>query len=265
MKEIICYYSGSGNTRLAAEYIKNRVRNADFELCDIVREESPELSQYEIVGFATFADFGGAPRLMHTFFDGLNPRPGGYAFVFNTYGFLSGKTLRSLARMAAGRGFTVIDGHSLHTPESYPPMRARNRTFENAPSQKELRRFNEFISRLDSKLAAIREGNEPGIEKIRIGLSGMLFPGLSRDRAKRDMGEQQVDTSLCQQCGTGQRLCPYGAIQLSPHPVFDHGKCNGCWSCYNHCPEKAIHTRKVRGDWQYPEPVPELVDKLKGL
>jgi Fe-S-cluster-containing hydrogenase component 2 len=40
-------------------------------------------------------------------------------------------------------------------------------------------------------------------------------------------------------------------------------KCYGCWSCYNHCPKKAIYTRKFRGVGHYPKPNDLLKEKLK--
>ncbi len=263
MNGIICYYSGSGNTKLAVKYIKNKIRNVDFELCNIVRDEVPDFSKYDIVGFATFTDFGSAPQYMYSYFDRMRPQHNSYAFVFNTYGFLSGKALQSLAKLAQSKNYKFLCGHSLHTPESYPPMRSRNKAFDNSPNQKELRKFDEFITRLDEMLATIQAGNKPGTKRVKIGLLGVLFPAFSRTRAKKDFGEQQVDINLCKECGTCKKLCPYDAIELAPNPVFDHGKCRGCWSCYNHCPEKAIYTKKFKGEWQYPKPSRELVNKLE--
>jgi len=263
MNGIICYYSGSGNTKLAVKYIKSKISSLDFELCDVVRDEAPDFSQYDVVGFATFTDFGGAPQYIHSFFDTINPQNHGYAFLFNTYGFLSGKTQKSLAKLARSKNFEVLCGHSLHTPESYPPMRSRNKNFDDSPNQKELDKFDEFIAQLDDMLAAIQAGNKPGIKPIKIGLTGALFPSFSRTRAKKDFGKQQVDINLCKECGTCKKLCPYRAIELAPNLVFDHGKCRGCWSCYNHCPEKAIYTKKFKGEWQYPKPSQQLVSKLE--
>lgn len=192
MKGIICYYSGSGNTKLAINYIKNKTKNADFELYDIVRSELPDLSEYDIIGFATFTDFWGVPQYFCSFFDEIAPQPNKYAFVFNTFGFISGKTLKHFAKLAQSKEFNVLCGHSLHTPESYLPMRSRNRTYDTSPNPKELKK----------------------------------------------------------------------AVQLDSNPVFDHRKCNGCWSCYNHCPEGAIYTAKFKGEGQYPKPSKELKSKL---
>lgn len=262
MKGIICYYSGSGNTKLACEYIKGKVRNLDFELCDVAKAGLPDMSKYEIAGFATYTDFGGVPRYFCSFLVSMAPQPGKYAFVLNTYGFMPVKTLKTLQSMAGNKDFIVLCGHSLHTPESYPPMRARNMRFDQSPNKKELKAFDNFIVELDDMAAAIVSGRQPRPHKIGIGLLNSLIPAFGRNKAKNDYGVQKVDPALCVECGTCKRVCPSKAIELSPKPVFDHARCYGCWACYNHCPQKAVYTKKYKGIGHYPEPAPALVGKL---
>ncbi len=262
MKGIICYYSGSGNTELACQYIAKNVKNVEFELFDIVRADAPDLEQYDAVGFAAFTDFFGPSYIVRAFMEKLPRQNNKPAFVFNTYGFISGKTLKVFKGWAAAKGFDVIAGHSLHTPESYPPMIARGRANEQAPNEKEMKRFNGFISDLDGLLGDIKEGRE--IKRgLDISLLNRLLPVFSRTRARKDMGEKYVDEALCTECGTCEKLCPYDAIKLSPKPVFDMEKCHGCWVCYNHCPSKAIYTKKFRGVGHYPKPIDGLNKKLK--
>ena len=92
---------------------------------------------------------------------------------------------------------------------------------------------------------------------------GFLFGNMSRTMARKDMGEKFVDESLCTECGICEKGCPYNAIVLAPKPQFDMEKCYGCWYCYNHCPEKAIYTKKYRGVGHYPKANDQLVSKLK--
>ena len=55
MKGIIFYYSGSGNTKLACQYISKNLTNIELELFDMVKaKEIPNLEPYDIVGFAAF-------------------------------------------------------------------------------------------------------------------------------------------------------------------------------------------------------------------
>jgi ferredoxin len=262
MKGIICYYSGSGNTKLACDYISRNISGTDFELYNIVGNDIPNWDNYDIVGLASFTDFWGTPQLFHSFLNKVDTVQNKNAFVLNTYGFFSGKTLKQLSILAKRKGFNVLAGHSLHTPENYPPMRTQNREYDDAPKPKEFEAFNDFISRLNIVLNTIASEKKPKRESIKIGLMGTLLPAFSRTMAKKDFGNQEVNESLCSECGVCSKGCPYGAIQLNPYPVFDHDKCFGCWYCYNHCHVKAIYTPKFNGTGHYPRPIKELVDKL---
>lgn len=261
LKGIICYYSGSGNTRLACQYIRDRAKNADFSLFNIMKDGIPDFSKFGIAGFATFTDFWDPPYLVQKFIEGLAPVKGLPAFVFNTYGFLSGRTQYTMARWAAARGFSVICSHSLHTPENYPPMVAGGHANEQAPSPRELAAFRDFISGLDARCGRLREGKPAGAPS---GPNWMLrlHPAFQRTRSRQEMGIKYLDKELCDGCAICEKLCPYGALTMQPLPVFDQDKCYGCWSCYNHCPHKAIYTAKYRGRGQYPKPIQELKDKL---
>ena len=262
IKGIICYYSGSGNTKLACEYLSRKIENADFELRNIVREKAPDFSAYDIAGFATFTDFGAPPQYMYSFVKNIVPQNGKTAFVLNTYGFISFKTLPALRDLVESAGFSVFTGFSLHTPESYPPMRRRGRDFDNAPNPKELMAFDEFVTRLDAAIGGMRSGRVITFERIKYPSILALVPGYSRKKAKSDFGIQNVKAELCNECGVCAKGCPYGAIALDPKPVFDHEKCRGCWYCYNHCRPKAIYTKRFRGEYQYPKPSDELRRKL---
>jgi len=259
---VILYYSGSGNTRLACRYIAAHIPSIDLELVNMVSGRIPDLQGCAIVGFATFTDFLGAPQLVKTFVEKLPHQDNRPAFVFNTYGFINGKTLKDMAKLVTERGFKVVAGHSLHTPESYPPMIAGGRGNDQAPNDRELRTFKNFVAALATICNQISQNKEIAKRKISIGLLYYLLPEFSRTRSKHDMGTKYVDTELCKQCHTCEKLCPYKAIKLDPWPVFDMDKCYGCWSCYNHCPNKAIYTKKFRGIGHYPRPTDKLKEKF---
>jgi len=259
MRGLIYYYSGSGNTRLACEAIAKHTDRITFELFDILKEKSPVFDGFDVVGFATWADFFGPPMRMKTFMQALPQQVDLPAFVLNTYGAMSGRTRVVLADLAQAQGFQVIAGHSLHMPENYPPMIKRGRGFPNAPTPKELESFKCFISQLDTLGAQLDQASR--LPKAKGGLA-RLIPALPRTQARRDMGKKLLAAEACIECGICKEQCPYDAISLQPKPVFDQSKCFGCWACYNHCPAQAISTRKIRGVSQYPRPSVDLRHRL---
>ncbi len=261
MRGLFCYYSGTGNTRLACECIARTSTDIDFDLFDVLRDGEPVLDAYDLVGFATFTDFFGPPMRMKTFIQSLPMQRGRPAFLFNTYGSIGGKTLGLLDRWVREKGFLTVASHGLHTPENYPPMIARGMSFAGAPSEKELAAFHQFVTELDAVAGALSVGEPVRRRRPRIGLFRFL-PAPPRKLARRMMGTKFVDAALCTECGGCAAACPYGAIELDPKPVFDQAKCFGCWACYNRCPTMAIYTKKLRGVGHYTGPSTKLQQKL---
>lgn len=259
MKGIICYYSGSGNTKLACEYIRKNIINCDFELYNMSGTKAPDFDQYDIVGLATYCDFFDVPQFFISYLDGVSQQDGKYAFVFNTFGSYSMRTLKTMKQLATAKGFCVIAGHSLHTPENYPPLRVKNFKSDVYPKQKDHQMFDEFITDMDKLLGDIRSSVEPEPRKISVGLSNII-PKLPRKSSKRSMGEQLVDEAKCVKCGLCEKKCAYSAIKIAPFPVFDHDKCYGCWACYNICPKQAIYTDKLRDVGHYKQPNRHMLD-----
>ena len=263
MKGAICYYSGSGNTALACRYLAAKADHIEFDLIDITEAEVVDTHAYYVIGFAAFTDFFGPSQVFLDFVDRLPPQDGTSAFILSTHGFISGKTLRIMEASVVAKGFRVIAGHALHTPESYPPMIVRGRDNVQAPNAKEQSAFDAFISELSRRLRDAQANPGGASRRVPISFLNSLMPSRPRTSARKDMGEKYVDDALCTECGICEKGCPYGAIRLDPKPVFDMNKCYGCWSCYNHCPEKAIYTEKFRGVGHYPRPIDALKEKLR--
>jgi ferredoxin len=262
MKILICYYSSTGNTKLTCEYISRNLKAADVDLFDITTNTVPDFDKYKFIGLAAFTDFWGPSQIVYDFIEKIEMQENKSIFVLNTYGFISARTLKELEKLAMSKGFDVVSGFSLHTPESYPPMRKKNKTYYDSPNEKELSKLNEYIKVLNKQIQDINDGNYTQKKRIKKGFLGTVAPKFSRKYPKKDLGVQVLNDNLCIACGKCKELCPYNAIELSPKPIFDHDKCYGCWSCYNHCPKQAISTSKIPAKFQYSKPSDELIKKL---
>ncbi len=263
MKAAIFYYSSTGNTRLACRYLARQIETVDFDLIDVVCGTTIDLSLYDVVGFAAPTFHLGVPPLVENFIRQLPLQSNKPAFVFNTYGAMSGRTLKNLAKLVTGRGFTVIAGHSLLTPENFPPFILKGWANEDAPNDKEIGKFRQFITELKQKLESIESGQPVGPVKINIGFFNSLMRPASVAKSKKKMGTLFVDETTCTACGTCAEGCPYEAITLNSKPVFDTHRCHGCWTCFNHCPQQAIYTPKIRGEGYYSQPLPQFAAKME--
>jgi ferredoxin/flavodoxin len=260
MKGILVYYSSTGNTRLACQYIKASLKNIELDLVDLKKTRITDFSAYDLAGFAAWADYTGPSALVLDYLAGLPKQEGLPAFVFNTFGMFNGGTLRTLYNRVKNAGFNVVSAFALHCPENIPIVISQGLDWAGAPNKKELDKFNAAIADLDRTLLEIKDGRKVS-GRVRFGLADYLtvFP---RTTAKKKMGEKYTDRELCNRCGLCQANCPGSAIKLDPYPVFDQSKCSGCWACYNTCPRQAIYTKRFKGKWHYPAPLPALREKL---
>jgi ferredoxin/flavodoxin len=261
MKGLLCYYSGSGNTRLACQYILQNLSGIEFTLFDIVKEKNPDFKSFDIIGFAAFADFLGPSQCFVDFIKQIPKQSQKPAFVFNTYGNFNAGTLNEIRKLVTRRGFKVIAGHALHMPENIPTMIVIGLANVQAPNSTQLIGFKNFINQLNTLCADLSSDTVRKI-KFKLPLFDRLLPPMPRFVGKMVMGKKYVDKELCSKCSACVNTCPYGAIEIKEYPEFNQKKCFACWACYNHCPVKAIYTKKYRGVAQYPGPIPVLREKL---
>ncbi len=138
---------GFGEYQTVAQYITKNLNNIDFDFFNIVKfQEYPNFDAYDFVGFATFVDAFGPPKLVYDFLQQIPKQNNKLAFVLATYGFAPGRTLKAIANMAEAKGFTIIVGHHLRVPENYPPAIVGNLTDQKAPDVKQLKKLQIFIS-----------------------------------------------------------------------------------------------------------------------
>ncbi|MBN1983912.1 MAG: EFR1 family ferrodoxin, partial [Chitinivibrionales bacterium] len=215
MKCLMCYYSSTGNTKLACDFIAAHIQDLETTFFNIATESMTNLDQYDIVGFAAFADFLGPSKLFCDFIRRLPRQAKKPAFVFNTFGNFNGATLKTMASKVRKKGFTVIAAHALHTPENIATMIMMGIAHTQAPNPKELDAFKKFIASLGRQIAELKTGT---LREVRLRLFDRILPPLPRWLGPLFMGKKKIDTSLCNKCGICVKTCPYHAIEMKTIP-----------------------------------------------
>jgi flavodoxin len=94
----ILYYSTTGNTKLACEYIVNRIPQVDFELFDMKDLSSFDPGRYTFIGFATYTDYQAPPKFFVDTISTIGPLNAKDSFIFATYAGLPGKILSGIKK-----------------------------------------------------------------------------------------------------------------------------------------------------------------------
>ena len=84
------------------------------------------------------------------------------------------------------------------------------------------------------------------------GASSRALTIISKDKYYTDAPIAKVNEELCSGCGVCEKICPYGAIELTSEIVGNEtkrlsrvleGVCKGCGSCVSACPSGAIEQK----------------------
>jgi flavodoxin/NAD-dependent dihydropyrimidine dehydrogenase PreA subunit len=260
MKIALFYYSASGNTKLACEYLRKQI--PEIELVNITDIQKPAIEDYDIVGFASFTYYLILPPFLRDFIISLKPMNDKPAFLLFTYGLMPGKVIKHTGNLLAKKGFSIIDYHTLHMPESFPPYIQKGIANTGSPGKKEFEAFRAFISNLQSKFQSIFQMRIDSKKNIKLGFWDFIIPAPNQKKIQNTFGTLYVNKDECTSCGICQDSCLHNAITFNVNPAFHMENCSFCYNCYNKCPQEAIRTTKLAKGGQYKGPGNVLKDKF---
>lgn len=255
---MIFYFSGTGNTRWAAEqlaaltgerllFIPEELKNGDGRY---------ELAKGERIGFCFPVHGWQPPHIVRQFISRLRitqPQHH-YCYALVTCGDSIGNTMEILNDDLQTAGLHAESVFSLVMPESYvclpfmytdTPAREQEKLTQAAA---DLEQYGQMIMNRQSHEVHTKKGATPWIFSHVIG--AYFNSHMITDR------KFTVDDDVCIHCGKCEQACPTGDVRLvDGRPLWQHdGSCTCCLACYHHCPKHAINygsiTRK-RGQYYY--------------
>ncbi|NPV01099.1 MAG: hypothetical protein HPY53_06935 [Brevinematales bacterium] len=239
MKIGIFVFSGTGNTRIGADFLAESLRKsgADAEVVNIEdftkSEAIPDLSKYDLIGIGYAVHAFDAPWPAYDFISSLPESPGKQCFLFKSAGdfFWNGGSSSKARRILMKKGFDVFHETLFVMPANvfmrYPDPVIRN------------------LYTLAKKTAEKSAGEIlSGVRSLaKNGIINRIFTRLFSNGESfgvKLMGRRMRVSADCNRCGLCWRECPTGNItEGETRPVFGK-KCSLCMRCIHRCPKYAI-------------------------
>ncbi|NLO82315.1 MAG: flavodoxin [Clostridiales bacterium] len=144
MKIAIAYYSRHhGNTKKLLNAIKELV---NIRLIDVVECKEADLSDYDIIGFASGTYFGKFSRAVIEFAE--NNLPGNKrVFLINTYG-VKGDYTKEMKRIIAGKSCQLLGTYGCRGFDTFGPLKLIGGIAKGHPDERDVKGAVEFFERI---------------------------------------------------------------------------------------------------------------------
>ena len=250
---IIYYFSGTGNARNAAIWIKKVAKEKGLKthLINIDRFKTikiPELSERTLFGFCSPTHGFNVPPIVLKFLSKFPKVKNADAFILNTRGGLklykffvpglSGVAQLLPALILRLKGFRIVGMQPLDLPSNWLLLH---------PGLKE-KVINSIYKRCHGIVNNFAANMLDGKRKYKALLSlpfdlalipisiGYYFFG------RFFFAKTLVAVNDCTNCNLCVLQCPVGAIKIVDERPFWTYKCESCMRCVNSCPQRAIET-----------------------
>lgn len=244
-RNIIFYFSGTGNSLKAAKDIAGKLPE-----CDIVSmggNESYKLdAAYDRIGFVYPSYFQGVPLKVGKFVSGLDLSrcKDAYFFAVVTYGGMPGNSAAQMKELLEGHGAALSFAAGLKMFANYVvryKMSDKVSEINERSTENLIPIIGDIISKRVSK---IRRANS---------LLNRIYLKQSKNFASMDRDFNVSDG--CVACGTCEKVCPVGNVSMKDgRPVFNN-RCEQCMACIQYCPKRAINYKdKTQNRGRYTNP-----------
>ena len=244
MKSVAIYYfSGTGNTSIVADMIKDELSKYQYEV-DLIRIEDvlknnlkPDLEKYDFVALGSPVIAFGAPKIMLDFIRILPGRTGKKVVIFRTAGGVvptNYNSSKAIMRRLNRKGFDVTYERIFSIGSNWVVK------FSNDVVQQLYKATRDKVSIMCKEILS----GERRILKTGIGLKiAMESVAFISTWALRLVGKDYYVNKSCTHCGLCIKNCPSNNIHKRNEKIKFGLSCNCCMRCVYSCPQNAIKFR----------------------
>ena len=245
---MIFYFSGTGNTKWAAEQLAAATGEELVYIPDMLRRGIVKvtLSENERLGFCFPTHGWQPPRIVREFVrqTTFHVPTSTFIYALTTCGDNMGELMTIFEKELKAKGLWLDTSFAVVMPESNVCFSflhldtPEKEQLKIAAAEVRMKHVSEVIKNQRKGVHELVKGAIPRTYSYIIG--GYYNKHLISDE------KFWVDAEACIKCGLCARLCPVDDIEGAP-PVWIHnGRCTNCLACYHHCPRHAIHWGKMK-------------------
>ena len=253
MKILTFYFSGSGNTKWAAEQFDGilKARGHVSQLLAIDEIDTAEYLRtlpdiFDYIGFAQPIYAADIPRIMHgtirRFIQAAETLSAvtSKLFFINTYAYVNGYGVFEARKLLRHTRFRIVSYVNIRmvnsAPQKHPDAQKRKQQDERR-KQAAVRKLWKFAARMESGKSTIG-GIGPQL------MGGIWVRAILRKPIRNNYRRMRVDMRACTQCMLCVRHCPVQCIRFDNGAFVFSEACEACMRCYHSCPAHAITNRK---------------------
>jgi NAD-dependent dihydropyrimidine dehydrogenase PreA subunit len=251
MENVIFWFSGSGNSLLAAKKIADAI--GDCRLIRITEKTVGEKISVEAdrLGLVFPVHAWGPPDMVERFILSLKTVNARYAFSLAVNAGSVENTQGIVNKLMKAKGREMNAFFDLRTPGNL----GMRRRFDAESAAAELRKAETKLFDIIADIKARDTYPMPPVTVARRILKSGFAHAMVRKMA-RGFDKNFSVTDSCNRCGECVRLCPSGNIEITGlgKVIWKHC-CNACMACISRCPRKAIRFRNADPENCYRNPL----------